>query len=230
MNLEKISRNYIIILVLWFLFLSIFTLYLWRKYPQYNISSGQLLGPNCANLKDFEIGENYLFSTSADPWISYTLPCPIPVKVITIKQTGLQSRDISANIYNADTWEAYKYQPHNGWNVVVLPSSSIQQNLRFDLVENPYQTIDINYITINSRFSLFLCSLVLSSQLLLFACFGLYFFRKKRTMNGTILFGIIVPLIVLICLLTYYWGNLNHSIVLVSAFIFAILIREKALQ
>lgn len=146
----KEEKILIISLLITLLLAGIYSVYLFYTCPQITISQEELYGEDNQNLKDFEIFNDGLYSTSADPWIEYHLKTPICVKTLGIKFSGVEQGGHSGEIFNTDTWESKRYTLKNG-SVKIFYDNVTMQNLRFDLVNTNAVYLNVEQVIFNSK-------------------------------------------------------------------------------
>ena len=138
-------------------YFAVYLLYSFCQYPQLILNQASLYGEQSQNLKDFEIEGKGIRSTSSDPWIEYHLDQPVKIKVIELDISGITEDTLEGRIFDTDTWNSVAYHVKNGkLHVFFHDRENLEkENLRFDLVESSSTYLEVEQITINSRYGLF---------------------------------------------------------------------------
>lgn len=218
-------------IIIWFIVSIICCILLCQKFPSQKISPLELYGINNSNLKDFNLSNNTLFSTSTDPWITYDTSFNHPILTIDIIQSNIQTRNLRANIYDTASWKHITYSPTNGHNLILCHPFQPQQ-LRFDLVENQFQTITLKEILINSKQSIILLVFTISSELLL-CCFLSIDLWKNKIMYSPNIYRLHVlallfaPFIIFLSLSSY---SIYANTILLFLFVLIICLKNICTQ
>lgn len=214
MQMKK--RIFIINLLILFLLAGIYLLYLFHTCPQITISQEELYGENNQNLKDFEIFNDGLYSTSGDPWIEYHLEEPICVKLLEIECSGIEIAGLSSEIFNTDTWESETYILKNG-TMKISYDNVTMQNLRFDLVETDAVYLEVKQVVFNSKngiifYVLKQCILVL----ILLITLECLIFQAQEITAGNKLVKKMMPILgltgILLCAYNIYYLKVNQTL------------------
>lgn len=129
-------------------------LFLCWIYPEQTIERGQLYGEQNENLKDFEVVEDGLRSSSGDPWVEFSLKKAKNIKVIEFDFSGIQEEGCWGTVWDMDTWESAGYDLKNGRVFISYDEAAAKverKNLRFDFVESENVYLRIDSVVINSR-------------------------------------------------------------------------------
>lgn len=135
----------------------IYLAYLFRICPEIVMEQEELYGEDNKNLKDLQILNEGLYSTSGDPWIEYCLQEPIHVKTLEIEFSGIEENGLWGEIYNMDTWESEVYTLKNGTVRISYNTDTNDikmERLRFDLVSQEGIYLEVGQVVLNSRISI----------------------------------------------------------------------------
>lgn len=129
------------------------------RYPEIRLAGTELYGDHDEHLKDLEWRGDLLYSTSGDPWISYSLDEPVPVRLIEIDQSSISTDDCTGMIFDTTAWTIHSYDVKNGRTIVYYEQVESIQDFRFDLVATQEVTLAVDAIVINSYYGMVMIAL-----------------------------------------------------------------------
>lgn len=191
------------------------------KYQEIKINQNRFYGSENQNLKDFKVENGKLTSLTGDPWVTCILDEKIDIKLIEIDIEDIEKKHSYAEIFDMEEWTSKRVRLHNGKVLVFYKNNQGQnkQQLRFDLVEEPNVSLDVSYVTINSKYGMIyytviqLIPLLLGVLLIEIMMFAVWDAESKTAVKGHKLFYgscLAVQLFVLIfTFITVMVRNLN---------------------
>lgn len=220
---KEALQRYFFLLVIMILFVGLFLTSgnyikkLQKDYQEYILQPEELYGIEKQNLKDFILEEEYLISTTNDPWIEYDIGTKVMAKVIELDFDGVKSDDCWGTIFNTDTWEYHTYYLKNGKVLVYYDEPEELQHLRFDLVSSQSICFKLERIIINSSYGLKIYAVKQIIPLVILcvsAFWGLaqviYFIKRKEKRKGIVITGILAVLLINLSAIMYQNIFLNE--------------------
>lgn len=159
---------------------SIYGFSLIAKYPHIKISRDTLY--SAENLKDFEIEDGSLTATSDDPWANCDLGQRTDIALLKISVNNINALSGTCQVFDTETWDSQPKRLHKGINYLYRGAKSWNsQYLRFDFVDSEGASIDIEQLSVNPVFEIWLLGFISSLSVLSVLMSFLYWIYRVRS-------------------------------------------------